>query len=140
MKAACAAAGHEGVFPLDPALVACAPDTPEWLRIHLANEAHIRACDAMIANITPFRGVSADPGTAWEMGFMRALDRPVWAWSEDARDLAARVPPDGLMIEAFGLADNLMLEGGVRLSGGLVFRGPGAFEACVAQASSRSSA
>ena len=146
MKAACAAAGHEGVFPLDPSPAPVAADAPEWLRIHLANEAHIRACDAMIANITPVRGVSADPGTAWEMGFFRALGRPVWAWTEDVRDLAARIPPDGLMIEAFGLADNLMLEGGIHLSGGAVFRGAGAFEACVvqlgggAQASSRSSA
>lgn len=146
MKAACAAAGHEGVFPLDPAQAEYPAGAPEWLRIHLANEAHIRACDAMIANITPFRGVSADPGTAWEMGFMRALGRPVWAWSEDISDLAARVPPDGLMVETFGLADNLMLEGGVLLSGGAVLRGPGAFQACVArlgagaQASSRSSA
>ena len=56
------------------------------------------------------------------------------------RDLAARVTPDGLMIEAFGLADNLMLEGGVQLSGGRVFRGPGAFQKCLDQASSRSSA
>jgi len=146
MKAACAAAGHEGVFPLDPAPVPPPADAPEWLRIHLANEAHIRGCDAMIANITPFRGVSADPGTAWEMGFMRALGRPVWAWTEEPRDLAARVPPDGLLVEAFGLADNLMLEGGVALSGGAVLRGPGAFEECVArlgagaQISSRSSA
>lgn len=140
MKLACAEAGHEGVFPLDPPGAALPADAPEWLRIHLANEAHIRGCDAMIANITPFRGVSADPGTAWEMGFMRALGRPVWAWSEETRDLASRVPPDGLMVEAFGLADNLMLEGGVFLSGGRVLRGPGAFEACVRQASSRSSA
>lgn len=140
MKAACAAAGHAGVFPLDPPPADPPHHEPEWLRIHLANEAHIRGCDAMIANITPFRGVSADPGTTWEMGFMRALGRPVWAWTEDARDLAARVPPDGLMVEAFGLADNLMLEGGVWLSGGRVFRGPQAFAACLAQLSSRSNA
>ena len=143
MKAACAAAGHQGVFPLDPP-PGPLPQGAEWLRIHLANEAHIRGCDAMIANITPFRGVSADPGTAWEMGFMRALGRAVWAWSDDARDLAARVTPDGLLVEDFGLTDNLMLEGGVVLSGGAVFRGPGAFGACLqalgAQASSRSSA
>lgn len=140
MRAACAAAGHEGVFPLDPPPEAAPPGTPEWLAIHLANEAHMRGCDGMIANITPFRGIAADPGTAWEMGFFRALGRPVWAWTEDMRDLAARVTPDGLMIEAFGLADNLMLEGGVQLSGGRVFRGPGAFQKCLDQASSRSSA
>ena len=135
MKAACTAAGHAGVFPLDPPPEAPPADAPEWLRIHLANEAHIRGCDAMIANLTPFRGVSADPGTAWEMGFMRALGRPVWAWTEELRDLSERVAPDGLLVEAYGLADNLMLEGGVTLSGGAVFRGHGAFARCVAQLS-----
>ena len=144
LRAVCAAAGHVGVFPLDPPPAALPANAPEWLRIHLANEAHIRGCDAMIANITPFRGVSADPGTAWEMGFMRALGRPVCAWTEEPRDLAARVTPDGLLVENFGLAENLMLEGGVALSGGAVFRGPGAFAACVqalgVQVSSRSSA
>lgn len=145
-RAACAAAGHHGVFPLDPSPREPPSDAPEWLRIHLANEAHIRGCDAMIANITPFRGVSVDPGTAWEMGFMRALGRPVCAWTEELRDLDARVVPDGLLVEAYGLADNLMLEGGVALSGGMVFRGPGAFARCIAQLgvaaqlSSRSSA
>ncbi len=132
MKAGCARAGHEGVFPLDPPPVPGPSGSPEWLRIHLANEAHIRACDAMIANITPFRGVSADPGTAWEMGFMRALGRPVWAWTEDERDHADRITPDGLLVESYGLADNLMLEGGVLLSGGAVLRGADAFDACLA--------
>ncbi len=133
MKAACARHGMVGVFPLDPPVPA--PDypaqAPEWLRIHIANESHIRGCDALIANITPFRGNSADPGTAWEMGFMRALGRPVLAWTAEPLDHEARTKPDGTMVEAFGLADNLMLEGGVRLSGGQVFRGADAFERCL---------
>ncbi len=133
MKAACARHGLVGVFPLDDA-PGPLPDAPEWLRIFAANEAHIRGCDAMLANVTPFRGPSADVGTAWEMGFMRALGRPVVAWSEEVRDYAARVAPDGLLVEDFGLADNLMLEGGARL-----LRGPDAFERAL-QALSVSSA
>jgi len=132
MNAACAARGLVGVFPLDPAMVPL-PDGPEWLRIFAANEAHIRGCDAMVANITPFRGASADVGTAWEMGFMRALGRPVVAWTTDTRDYAARIRPDGLLIEDFGLADNLMLAGGAR-----IFRGRNAFAAAL-QSLSRSS-
>ena len=132
MKAACARLGLVGVFPLDPA-PGPLPDAPEWLRIFAANEAHIRSCDAMVANITPFRGASADVGTAWEMGFMRALGRPVVAWTTDARDYAARVAPDGLLIEDFGQADNLMLAGGAR-----IFRGTDAFSAAL-QSLSRSS-
>jgi len=133
MKAACARHGLIGVFPLDLPLTppAMPPEAPEWLRIHIANEAHIHSCDALVANITPFRGASADPGTAWEMGFMRALGRPVLAWTEETRDYQARVTPDGLAVEDFGLADNLMLAGGVALSGGAVLRGPEAFERCL---------
>jgi nucleoside 2-deoxyribosyltransferase len=134
MKAACARHGMLGIFPLDPppAEAIIAPDAPEWLRIHAANEAHIRGCDAMVANITPFRGASADPGTAWEMGFMRALGRPVVAWTEALDDYSARIAPDGLAVEDFGLADNLMLEGGIAQSGGVVMRGEAAFERCLA--------
>ncbi len=117
MKAACARHGMQGVFPLYPPPdgVGIPAEASPWLRIHLANEAHIRGCDAMVANITPFRGAAADPGTAWEMGFMRALGRPVVAWTEDSRDYEQRIPQDGLMVESFGLADNLMLEGGIAL-------------------------
>ncbi|WP_160123216.1 nucleoside 2-deoxyribosyltransferase [Rhodovarius lipocyclicus] len=129
LKAACAVFGFHGVFPLDPPTEPplVAPDSPEWQRIFLANEAHIRGCDALVANLTPFRSPSADAGTAWEMGFMRALGRPVLGWTEDERDYAPRVTPDGLQIEDFGLADNLMLHGGALA----VFRGAGAFEACL---------
>ena len=84
-----------------------------------------------------FRSPSADVGSAYEMGFMRALGRPVFAYSNDARPLADRVAafwggalrkrdtgehedPDGMAIEGFGLHDNLMLVGGVMASGGLV--------------------
>ena len=31
----------------------------------------MQGCDAMIVNLTPFRGPSADVGSAYEMGFMR---------------------------------------------------------------------
>ncbi|MCX7933524.1 MAG: nucleoside 2-deoxyribosyltransferase [Rhodovarius sp.] len=126
MKAACAAHGLEGIFPLDPPPCPL-PEGPAWRRIYTANEAHLRAADALLANITPFRGPSADVGTAWEMGFMRALGRPVLAWTEEERDYAARIAPDGLLVEDFGLADNLMLEGGAVA----VLRGPGAFEAAL---------
>ncbi|MEE2636318.1 MAG: nucleoside 2-deoxyribosyltransferase, partial [Acidobacteriota bacterium] len=51
------------------------------LRISEANEQLMRVCDLVIANITPFRGLSADVGTAYEMGFMRALGKPVLAYT-----------------------------------------------------------
>ena len=73
-------------------------------------------CVAGLANVTPFRGVSADVGTAFEMGYLFGRGCPVWGYTAHAADYAARVrglvTDDGdLLVEAFGLADNLMLEG-----------------------------
>ena len=97
----------------------------------------MRICDAVIVNLTPFRGPSADVGSAYEMGFMRALGRPIFAYSNDDRAFLDRVTAhcgghvrvrptgehedlDGTAIEPFGLHDNLMLIGGVIASGGCI--------------------
>jgi nucleoside 2-deoxyribosyltransferase len=121
----------------------------------------MRTCDAAVVNLTPFRGPSADVGTAYEMGFMRALGRPIFAYSNDDRSFVDRVGAycaghvrvrptgehedfDGMAIEPFGLHDNLMLVGGVIASGGCIVTGATphaerctsllAFERCVARA------
>ena len=136
-KVICARHGLTGVSPLDPP-----PDEspawaclPEWQRIALRNEALIRSCDLMIANLTPFRGPSADVGTVYEVGFMRALGRPVFGYATTATDFARRTldfagdaasngpgeawrDADGMLIEQFGLFDNLMIEAGILASGG----------------------
>ena len=54
------------------------------------NEALIRSCDLMIANLTPFRGPSADVGTVYEVGFMRALGRPVFGYATTAKSFTQR--------------------------------------------------
>ncbi len=153
----CARYGLEGHFPLDADVEAVresAQGTGE--AIYRANMGLIQACDAIIANITPFRGPGADPGTAFEMGVMRAAARPVFAYSNVAADHASRVAADigagpaadyaadGLFIERFGMTDNLMLDGAVLESGAAVvaedapatarFADLTAFERCVAQA------
>ena len=90
-KAICARHGHEGVFPLDPP--ALSPSgRADWRRIHSANEMLIQGCDALVANLTPFRGVGADPGTVFELGFMRGLGRPVHGYTHDPRHHLHRVP------------------------------------------------
>ena len=101
----------------------------------------MRSCDALIANLTPFRGVSMDSGTAFEVGFMQALGRPLAGYTnvtpdyaERARAFRARGPAtmDGdradLEIEDFGLAENLMIEVAIvvqRLPRGAPRRGRG---------------
>jgi nucleoside 2-deoxyribosyltransferase len=166
-KEICDRHGLAGISPLDPVGDvggddAVGPAHREWQRIYHRNEAHMRRCDASIANLTPFRGPSADPGTVYEVGFMRALGRPVWGYSTSGRLFHERtsaflglntdelggdeplVDADGLQIERFGLVDNLMLDGGIAASGGALLSGECGqaerwtnltlFEACVALA------
>jgi nucleoside 2-deoxyribosyltransferase len=64
--------------------------------------------ELVVANMTPFRGVSIDAGTAMEIGFMYARGRPVFGYTNVTEDYAARVHPDGMDVELFGLSDNLM--------------------------------
>lgn len=81
-KAVCAAHGFEGVFPLDGDLdLAGLTPRDQALKISAENEALIRSCQLVIANMTPFRGPSADVLTAYEMGFARGLGLPVFACS-----------------------------------------------------------
>src|SRR3954463_12547306 len=87
-RAVCAAHGLHGVFPTDQP-VPEAEAAPAWQRLYRGLEAEMRNCDAIIANLTPFRGPSADPGTVYELGFMRALGRPAFGYS----NLAARFGP-----------------------------------------------
>ena len=131
-KAICARHGFTGVYPLDaPAPMPSGP--PDWRRIHAANEAHIQGCDALVANLTPFRGPAADPGTVFELGYMRGLGRPVFGYTHSPSDYRARVAgarhaqgqwrdAEGLEVEDFGLAENLMLEGAIAASGGVMLR------------------
>lgn len=130
-----AESGFEGVFPLDASLDLTGLHPLEQARrIALANEGLIASCDALIANLTPFRGASMDAGTAFEVGYMRALGRPVLGYSNITADYAARArrvrargpfPGDAdttdADIEDFGLSENLMIEIAIRESGFEVF-------------------
>jgi nucleoside 2-deoxyribosyltransferase len=150
-KAICAGYRLTGVSPLDaladePAAWA---EVAEWRRIALRNEAHIRSCAAVIANLTPFRGPSADAGTIYEIGFARGLGLKVFGYATVAEGFLDRTlaafpgawwDPDGLLVEQFGLFDNLMIEGALAENGGLLreaadrWRDLTVFERCVAQA------
>lgn len=125
MKAACAAVGLEGLFPLDASLSPGPGEPPQAFaaRIRAANLDLIRSAQGVIANVSPFRGPSADDGTAYEMGFATALGLPVFPWSDDVRPLLERTrvrlpltrDADGwrdaetMLVEEFGLPVNLML-------------------------------
>jgi len=120
-----------GLFPLDGALIPYdyADNGRFALAIAEACEAQIHKADLGIFNIQPWRGVEADDGTAYELGYMAALGKPVVLYTNDPRPFGERIisdiyqgevyqegpvrrgARDGMMIEDFGLADNLMLVG-----------------------------
>ena len=109
----------EGVFPLD------AQDDPSATTaasIFKANCALIDSCQAVIANITPFRGPSADVGTVWEIGYACGQGKAVAAYTANPSHYREKVfrggwsagpletrDKDGHEIEHFGDVDNLMV-------------------------------
>lgn len=133
-KALCKKFGFEGVFPLDIEVDAEGKSLRELgLCISGINENLIKTCDIVIANITPFRGPSADVGTAYEMGFAHALGKKVFAYTNiavpftqrTAKALEGRVnrSNDGrlrdvhdMFIEEMELTDNLMIDGCIHAS------------------------
>jgi nucleoside 2-deoxyribosyltransferase len=136
----CRANGLEGVSPLDadPEDLLDLSNKESAMAISRANEELIRGCKALIANLTPFRGPSADVGTAYELGFARALYLPVFGYSNQCGTLLDRttkhflgrvkqvvnletkkvswLDPDQMKIEDFELTENLMLVGAVEAS------------------------
>ena len=124
----------EGVDPLDTKLAFADNEAKPQRghRIYQANRELMDSCDALIANLTPFRGISADPGTVFEVGYMIGQGKPAFGFTLDSRryrERAGETDRDerGHAIEDFGMSDNLMIEGGIRESGGRLFvaEGPG---------------
>jgi nucleoside 2-deoxyribosyltransferase len=117
----CARHGLTGLYPLDNAIDLAANDAS--LRIFRGNETMMIEADAIIANLTPFRGPGADPGTVYELGYMAGRGRLCLGYSNDPSSYADRVRQFtavtsrdgrlidalGLTVEDFGLVDNLMM-------------------------------
>ena len=120
-KDLCARYGFEGVFPMDPVPGAQARDEADPHDIYRVCVVHMERCDILIADMTPFCGPSMDVGTAFEMGFAKVRGIPVIGYSDVRRPYNERVATgtsdegsplrdvDGLLIEEFGLQDNLMV-------------------------------
>jgi nucleoside 2-deoxyribosyltransferase len=117
----CARHGLTGLYPLDNTVDRVAKDAS--LQIFRGNEKMMIAADAIIANLTPFRGPGADAGTVYELGYMAGHGKLCLGYSNDPSLYADRVRKftdvaskdgrlidrDGLAVEDFGLADNLMM-------------------------------
>ncbi len=127
-RSLCQAAGFRVVTPLDAELVETEPSEAMAREIYLSSVDGVRGADAVIANLSPWRGPGCDPGTAYEVGFAAALGKPVFAYMNvsdeadaDHRNrvlqwIGGRMTEDGGWVDAqdceiedFGLPENLML-------------------------------
>jgi nucleoside 2-deoxyribosyltransferase len=139
-KRVCAAAGAEGLFPLDFELSleeSAKQDIAH--RIFASNEEMMRRSDCAIANLTPFRGPCVDDGTAYEIGAMVARQKPIFGYANVTGDVRERIAeffggpsdidpetgrlrdPQHCFVEDFGLPVNLMLACAIERSGGKIF-------------------
>ena len=157
--AICSRFGLTGLYPLDNAIDLAAPDASR--QIFAGNEAMMDQADAIIANLTPFRGAGADPGTVYELGYMAGRGKFCLAYSNDPAIYADRVgrfmnvtsedgrlvDAQGLTVEDFGLVDNLMMIHALELHGCPlvipaempidIWHDLAAFETCVRMAAAR---
>lgn len=111
--------GVSGIYPLD------GEPLHEAITIKRRCMEMIDGADAVVANISPFRGYHMDPGTAFEIGYAEARGKPVHLWSDDIRDMVDRVPAliddsdpprrwceAGHQVEDFAQPENLMIAAG----------------------------
>lgn len=107
----CAQHGLVGVYPGEGVDLEALPESEHAQALFDACVDMMDRCVGGLCNLTPFRGPSADVGTAFEMGYLFARSVPVIGYTAHPHDYAARVGDSEHMVEGFGLADNLMLEG-----------------------------
>ena len=119
--AICTRYGLTGLYPLDTAVDLA--DAGASMAIFKGCEATMDAADAIIANLTPFRGPGADAGTVFELGYMAGRRKLCLGYSNDPSTYAERtrlfttvtasggrlVDAEGLIVDDFGLSDNLMM-------------------------------
>jgi nucleoside 2-deoxyribosyltransferase len=120
-KEICARYGLIGLFPLDNEINPKVKGAS--LEIFRSNETLMKKAHAIIANLTPFRGPSADAGTVYELGYMAARRKLCLGYSNDPAlyvDRVERFTPvkpcgdrlidaEKLTVENFSLPDNLMM-------------------------------
>lgn len=122
-----------GLYPMDNEIEDFKHDFDTGINIYKANIELMQKANYVTANMVHFRGPSMDVGTAFEMGYMQGLNKPVFAYydaepfygkaekpliykekvkkyypvSEDQHG----VDKFGQSIEDFQMADNLMMIG-----------------------------
>lgn len=127
-RALCLAAGFTPLTPETAGLVEEEPSEAMARELYTHRMGRLREADAVVANLSPFRGPAADPVATFEAGFAAGQGKPLFAYlnvgSEEEAELAVRIESfegaeagdDGLWrdgqgyeIEDFGLPESLML-------------------------------
>jgi len=153
----CGKYGFIGLYPLDNA-ISPAQDISLSQAIFDGNIAMLNRADTVVANLTPFRGVSADAGTVFEVGNAYACGKKIYGYSNIRASFTERIEhfiagaftrgkdgrgyaADGLAVEDFDRFDNLMIAEALLASGqnvflpattvGDVWRDTQAFEQCL---------
>lgn len=145
----CRSQGFEAIIPVDNE-----HDTEGHVgyNIFMGNVKQMERADLIIANITPFRGPHMDPGTAFEVGYFAAMNKPVFCYSDSEFKLLDRVKndeessflytdnegnirdQDHLLVEDFNFHENLMISGAALKSSSGVYECAPSFEAAVLNA------
>jgi nucleoside 2-deoxyribosyltransferase len=151
MKAICDGLGLTGITPLDnqTGLEGLPPGPALIERIVRADIELMRSVDAGVFCLDGFRRApEMDAGTAFEIGYMHALGKPLAGWTADPRPYPCKVQdyfsevfglaltetlpglsggtsgltrdPDGMLVHSEGCAQNAMVHIGIELSGGIV--------------------
>lgn len=152
MKELCQRRGLTGVSPLDNqiGLEGLPLDRSLLERIVRADIELMDALDGGLFCLDPFRrSPEMDPGTAFEVGYMRALKKPIAGWTSDPRHYPAKVEdyfattfgqplvaaaagpkggtsgtardPDGVLVHSQACAQNAMVDFGIITAGGRIF-------------------
>lgn len=127
-QALCSAAGYAPLTPDPEALLGEDQTEVVARQIYAERLTRLKAADAVIVDLSPFRGPNCDPATAFEAGVMAGLAKPVFAYmnvrTEEDAELLARIgdyegaaggddgvwrDSSGYLIEDYGLPENLML-------------------------------
>ncbi len=152
MKRICARHRLEGVAPIDNQ-VALQGAKPGKRLIRAIVKADIALMDRMDAGLFCLDGFrrapDMDPGTAFEIGYMKAQSKPLAGWTEDGRSYPAKVAdyftrvfgeplhhtpannkggtsgdrrdPDNILVHSTGCVQNGMMHIGIELNRGRVF-------------------
>lgn len=137
-KDVCRRYGFEGLSPFDGQLTN-ESGLDRARKIYLENCQLIRLSDMIVVNCNSFRGALVDDGSAFEIGFAKALGKKIFGYIEQRKTLPElvqtkiptrqhssgyRVDNDGYLLnEDFGNSINLMLEFAIIESGGVLVEG-----------------